>query len=125
MFSLFAGVWVDRHKRRSVMIISNPVRAVLLATIPIATFTGHLTILLLLGIAFLVGTLRVFFNIAYQSFLPGLVEREKLVEANSRLEASRAVSSVAGPSVAGGIIQIITAPFAIAFDATSFVFSTF
>ena len=125
LFSLIAGVWVDRHKRRSVMIISNVARAFLLASIPLAAVTGHLTILLLLGIAFLVGTLRVFFDIAYQSFLPSLVEREDLVEANSRLEASRAVSSVAGPSVAGGIIQVITAPFAIAFDATSFVFSTF
>jgi MFS family permease len=124
LFSLIAGVWVDRHRRRPVMIISNILRAVLLAMIPIAAATGHLSIFLLLGVAFLGGTLRVFFDIAYQSFLPGLVQREQLVDANSRLEASRAVSSVAGPSVAGGVIQIITAPFAIAFDAVSFIFST-
>jgi MFS family permease len=125
LFSLIAGVWVDRHRRRSVMIISNIGRALLLAAIPLAAATGHLSLILLIGVAFLAGTLRVFFDIAYQSLLPGIVEREKLVDANSRLEASRAVSSVAGPSLAGGVIQILTAPFAIAFDAVSFVFSTF
>ena len=124
LFSLLIGVYVDRHRRRSVMILSNVLRAILLATIPLAAATGHLTIILLLGIAFLVGTLRVFFDIAYQSFLPGLVEREQLVDANSRLESSRAVSSVAGPGLAGGVIQVITAPFAIAFDAVSFILST-
>lgn len=106
------------------MIASNIGRAILLATIPLAAATGHLSIILLLGVAFLVGTLRVFFDIAYQSILPGIVEREQLVDANSRLEASRAVSSAAGPSVAGGVIQVLTAPFAIAFDAVSFIFST-
>jgi MFS family permease len=124
LFSLIAGVWIDRHRRRSFLITSNIGRAILLATIPLAAATGHLSIILLLGVAFLVGTLRVFFDIAYQSFLPGIVEREQLVDANSRLEASRAVSSAAGPSVAGGVIQVLTAPFAIAFDAVSFIFST-
>ena len=124
VFSLVAGVWVDRHKRRSVLILSNVGRALLLASIPVAAATHLLTIPLIIGIAFLVGTLRVFFDIAYQSYLPALVEREELVDANSRLEASRAVSSVAGPSIAGIVIQIITAPFAVAVDATSFIFST-
>ena len=125
LFSLIAGVWVDRHRRKSVMIISNIARALLLGAIPLAAVTGHLSIILLIGVAFLIGTLRVFFDIAYQSLLPGIVEREQLVDANSRLEASRAVSSVAGPSLAGGLIQVLTAPFAIAFDAVSFIFSTF
>jgi len=124
LFSLIAGVWIDRHRRRSVLIASNIGRAILLATIPLAAATGHLSIILLLSVAFLIGTLRVFFDIAYQSFLPGIVEREQLVDANSRLEASRAVSSAAGPSLAGGVIQVLTAPFAIAFDAVSFIFST-
>ena len=106
------------------MIASNIGRALLLAMIPIAAAANFLSIPLLLTVAFLVGSLRVFFEIAYQSYLPGLVEREQLVDANSRLEASRAVSSVAGPSAAGVVIQIISAPFAIAFDAVSFVFST-
>lgn len=124
VFSLVAGVWVDRHKRRSVLILSNVGRALLLATIPVAAVTRLLTIPLLIVIAFIVGTFRVFFDIAYQSYLPALVEREQLVNANSRLEASRAVSSVAGPSLAGVVIQIITAPFAVAIDAFSFIFST-
>jgi MFS family permease len=124
IFSLIAGVWVDRHRRRSIMIASNVGRAILLAMVPFAYATRLLSIPLLLTVAFLVGTLRVFFEIAYQSYLPGLVEREELVDANSRLEASRAVSSVAGPGTAGVVIQIISAPFAIAFDAISFVLST-
>lgn len=124
VFSLVAGVWVDRHKRRSVLILSNIGRALLLATIPVAAAAHLMTIPLLIVVAFLVGTFRVFFDIAYQSFLPALVEREQLVDANSRLEASRAVSSVAGPSIAGVVIQIITAPFAVAVDALSFIFST-
>jgi MFS family permease len=124
IFSLIAGVWVDRHRRRSIMIASNIGRALLLAMIPIAAVANFLSIPLLLTVAFLVGSLRVFFEIAYQSYLPGLVERQQLVDANSRLEASRAVSSVAGPSAAGVVIQIISAPFAVAFDAVSFVFST-
>ena len=123
-FSLLVGVWVDRHRRRSVLIISNVGRAILLATIPVAAIRHLLTISFLIATAFLLGTLRVFFDIAYQSYLPALVDRDQLVDANSRLEASRAVSSVAGPSVAGFVIQIITAPLAIAVDAISFVFST-
>jgi MFS family permease len=124
IFSLLAGVWVDQHRRRSIMILSNIGRGLLLAIIPIAAATGTLTIPLLLGVAFLVGSLRVFFDIAYQSLLPELVQRAELVDANSRLEASRSVSSVAGPGIAGLVIQSITAPFAIAFDAVSFIFST-
>ena len=123
IFSLFAGVWVDRHKRKSVLIISSLARALLLATIPVAAATGYLTIFLLLAVVFAVGSLKVFFDIAYQSILPGLVERERLVDANSRLQASDAVSSVAGPASAGAFIQILTAPFAIAFDSISFIFS--
>jgi MFS family permease len=124
LFSLIAGVWVDRHKRRSVMIAANIGRALLLAMIPIAAITGTLSLALLLGVAFLVGSLRVFFDIAYQSFLPSIVQREELVDANSRLEASRAVSSVAGPGAAGLVIQLVTAPFALAADITSFISST-
>lgn len=106
------------------MITSNIGRAALLGLIPVAAALNILNIGILLVVAFLVGVLRVFFEIAYQSFLPGIVEREKLVDANSRLEASRSVSSVAGPGVAGVLIQIISAPFAIAVDMASFILST-
>lgn len=123
IFSLFAGVWVDRHKRKSVLIISSVARAAVLAAIPVAAAIVKLTILLLLAVAFAVGSLKVFFDIAYQSILPGLVEREQLVAANSRLQASDAVSSVTGPASAGAVIQALTAPFAILFDSISFIFS--
>ena len=124
LLSLYAGVWVDRHKRRRIMILSNIGRALLLAIVPLTVLGGILSITALLGIAFLVGSLRVFFDIAYQSYLPSIVEKEQLVDANSRLEASRAVSSVAGPGLAGFVIQLVTAPFALACDITSFLSST-
>jgi MFS family permease len=124
IFSLFAGVWVDRHKRRQVMILSNIGRAALLALVPLAVLSHILSLYLLFAVAFFVGTLRVFFEIAYQSFLPSIVKRDELVEANSRLEASRAVSSVAGPGAAGLLIQLLSAPFAVGMDIASFISST-
>lgn len=106
------------------MILSNIGRAGLLAIVPLAVLSHILSLYLLFGVAFFVGTLRVFFEIAYQSFLPSIVQREELVEANSRLEASRAVSSVAGPGAAGLLIQLLSAPFAVGMDIVSFISST-
>ena len=123
-FSLFAGVWADRHRRRRVMIASNIARALLLAIIPLSFVTGALSLYLLLAVAVSLGVFRVLFDIAYQAFLTSLVDKEDLVEANGRMEASRAVASVAGPGVAGLVIQIVTAPLAILLDITSFFSST-
>jgi len=72
-------------------------------------------------VAFLAATFEVFFDVAYQSYLPNIVERDELVEGNSKLELSRAASQVAGPTVAGFLIQAIQAPFAILFDAASYL----
>jgi MFS family permease len=121
LFTLPAGVWVDRMRRRPILIRSDIARAVLLASIPIAYAGGFLTLIQVYVVAFLAGTLEVFFDVAYQSYLPSIVERDELVEGNSKLELSRAGSSVAGPTVAGFLIQLISAPFAIAFDALSYL----
>jgi MFS family permease len=121
LFTLPAGVWVDRMRRRPILIGADIARAALLATIPLAFVGGFLTLIQVYIVAFIAGTLEVFFDVAYQSYLPSIVERDELVEGNSKLELSRAGSQVAGPTVAGFLIQAIGAPFAIAFDALSYL----
>ncbi len=128
LFGLVIGVWVDRHRRRRIMMTANIGRGFLLGLIPIAAFTGMLSRLgmpLLYTVSFLVGVLTVLFDVSYQAILPSLVLREQLVEGNSKLEASRSTAQVVGPSVAGIVIQIVTAPLAIAFDALSYFGSAF
>jgi MFS family permease len=121
LFTLPAGVWIDRMRRRPILIGADIARAVLLTTIPIGFLAGWLTIWQVYVVSFLAGTLEVFFDVAYQSYLPSIVHRDELVEGNSKLELSRAGSSVAGPTVAGFLIQIVTAPIAMFFDALSYV----
>jgi predicted MFS family arabinose efflux permease len=123
LFGLVAGAWVDRLRRRPMLIITDIGRAVLLASVPIAAFTGHLSLWHLDVVAFAVGTMNVFFAVAYGSFLPSLVARERLAEGNARLALSEAVSRTLGPGLAGVLIQAFTAPIAIAVDAVSFVVS--
>lgn len=123
LFSLFAGVWVDRSARRPILIATDVGRAALLATVPVAAVLDILTIQQLYLVAFLVGTLSVFFDVAYQSFLPSLVSREQLVEGNSKLQISQSGALIAGPGAAGGLVQIATAPVAIAIDAVTFLLS--
>ena len=120
-FTLPAGVWVDRMRRRPILIGADVARAALLGSIPLAFVGDWLTLVQVYVVAFLAGTLEVFFDVAYQSYLPSIVERDELVEGNSKLELSRAGSSVIGPTVAGFLIEAIRAPFAIAFDALSYL----
>ena len=101
LFGLLAGAWVDRLRRRPVMIAADVARAVLLATIPVAAAFGALRIELLVAVAFLVETFTVFFDIAYLTYIPSLVSREDLVEANSRLEATASGAQVIGPALGG------------------------
>jgi MFS family permease len=120
LFSLPAGAWVDRLRRRPILIAGDIGRALALASIPIAHVAGALTIWQLYVVGFVVGLLTVFFDVAYQSYLPSLVEREQLVDGNGKLEVSRTVAQTAGPAVGGGIIGLLTAPLAILLDAVSF-----
>ncbi|HJP71118.1 MAG TPA: MFS transporter [Candidatus Limnocylindria bacterium] len=121
LFTLPAGVWVDRMRRRPILIGADIARALLLATLPLGFLMGWLTIWQVFVVSFLAGTLEVFFDVAYQSYLPSVVERDELVEGNSKLELSRAGSSVLGPTIGGFLIQVVTAPFAIIFDALSYL----
>jgi MFS family permease len=123
LLSLFAGVWVDRMYRRPVLIVADVGRALLLGSIPAAAFLGVLRIEQLYVVGLLTGVLTVFFDVAYQSYLPVLVSREHLVEGNSKLEVSRSVAQIAGPGIAGALVQLITAPVAVLVDALSFVAS--
>ena len=124
LFSLPAGVWVDRRPvRRRVMIAADWLRAAALLSIPLTWWLDALTIWQLLGVAFVVGGLTVFFDLANAAYFVGLVRREQYVEANSRLSQSRSVAYIAGPSTAGVLVQALTAPAAVVVDAVSFVFS--
>ena len=123
LVGMFAGVWVDRLRRRPLMIAADLGRGLLLALIPLAALLGHLQIWHLYSIGFLVGIGNVFFEVAYYAYLPALVGREELVEGNSKLTASVSASEVAGPGLGGVLTQAITAPLAILFDALSFFVS--
>jgi MFS family permease len=123
LFGLLAGVWVDRFRRRPIMIAADLARAAILASIPIAALTHRLSMAQLYVVIALAGFCTVFFDVAYQSYLPSLVERENLLEGNSKLAMSASVAEIAGPSLTGILVQLITAPIAILFDAISFLVS--
>ena len=123
LVTLPAGVLVDRLPRRPILVAGDVGRAALLATIPLAYAFDVLTIWHLYAVGFAVGVCTVFFDVAYQSYLPSLVARDQLVEGNSKLEISRSGAQIGGPGVAGVVIEILTAPVAILADAISFLVS--
>ena len=123
LFTLPAGVWVDRLRRKPILVLGNVGRAVALLSVPIVYWVGGLTIWQLYVVGFAVGTCTVFFDVAYQSYIPALVGREDVVEANSKLEISRAAANIAGPGMAGGLIALLTAPVAVLVDAVSYAIS--
>jgi predicted MFS family arabinose efflux permease len=124
LFSLPLGVWIDRRAhRRENMIVADILRALALATIPVAWWLGALTIWQLLGVAFAVGAMTVFFDLSSASFFVALVHRSQYVDANSKLSTSHSLSYIAGPSTAGFLVQVFTAPVALLADALSFVAS--
>ena len=125
LISLPAGVWVDRLRRKPIMIVGDLGRAVALLSIPIAAYYGVLTIWQLYLVGFINGCLTVFFDVSYQAYLPSLVERDDILEGNSKLEISRSAAQITGPGIAGFLIGLISAPAAIFIDSASFVGSAF
>ena len=123
LFSLPAGVWVDRLRRRPILVIADLGRAVLLASIPIAYAFDVLTLGQLFVVGFFFGILTVFFDVAYQSYLPSLVARDQLVEGNSKLEISRSAAQLASPGLSGVLVEAIRAPGTVLVDAISFFLS--
>jgi MFS family permease len=123
LFSLVVGAWVDRWPRRPILVAADVARALLLGTIPLAALLGGLRMAHLYAVAFAVGSLSLLFDIAATSFLPAVLLRQRLVEGNSALQLGEAVTRVAGPSAAGVLVQLVTAPVAIAADALSYLAS--
>jgi MFS family permease len=121
-FALPAGVWLERvTRRRQVMILADVGRAGLLASVPLAYAFDSLTFTQLYVVAFGTGTLAVLFDISYSTLYVAVVERERYIEANSLLHGSRSFSYIAGPSVGGVLVQVLSAPAALLADALSFV----
>ncbi|HYN88631.1 MAG TPA: MFS transporter, partial [Ardenticatenaceae bacterium] len=117
------GVWVDRARRRPILIAADLGRALLLLTLPLAAFGGVLRIEQLYVVVALVATLGVFFDTAYHAILPSLLSRERLAEGNSRLAMSESLAESVGPGAAGALVQVISAPLTILLDALSFAVS--
>ncbi len=122
---LFAGVWVDRLRRRPIMIAADLARAAAIGSVPLAALFGVLHMPQLYAVAFASGVLTTFFDIAYQSYLPTLVRNEELVEGNSKLAASASVAEAGAFGSAGWLAQLLTAPGAMAIDAATFLVSAF
>jgi MFS family permease len=123
LLTLFAGVWVDRRRRRPMLIVADLGRAGLVGLIPLLALLGWLRMDALYGIALLLGVLTVLFDLAYQSYLPALVQRTHLIEGNSKLQVSASVAEIGGPGLAGLLVQVITAQGAVLVDAGSFLVS--
>jgi MFS family permease len=123
LIGLPAGVWVDRLRRRPILIAADLGRAAGLLSIPLAAALGVLTIWQLYLVVFVNGCLTVFFDVAYQSYLPSIVEPGQLVDGNAKLELTRGASQRLGPGLAGLLIGVLGAPFAIVIDAISDVAS--
>src|SRR3954462_14141213 len=123
LFGLFAGAWADRLRRRPILIWTDLGRAAVLLTIPIAAMRHSLTMTHLYVVAAAAGLLTVLFDVSYQAYVPTLVERENIVQANAKLALSESVAEVSGPGIAGFLVTALTAPVAILFDALSFLVS--
>jgi MFS family permease len=123
LLGLFAGAWVDRLRRKPLMILADLGRAAVLGSVPAAYAFGALEMAQLYGVALCVSVLNVLFDVSYVSYLPSIVGRDHLIEGNSKLEATNSIAEVAGFGLAGIMVQIFTAPWAILVDALTFLVS--
>lgn len=123
LFTLPAGVWIDRLRRRPLMVAADIGRAAALVSIPVVYALGELGLAQLFLVGFVTGTLTVLFDISYLSYLPSVVERSRLAAGYAGMEATRSAASAAGPGIGGGLVGLVGAPFAILADAASYVVS--
>lgn len=123
LFGLFIGVWIDRHRRRPIMIAADLGQFCLLLCVPAFALAGALSIEFLYVVAAATGVLALVYEVAYRSLLPTLIPREHLVDGNSRLATTSSLAEIGGPAIAGLLIQWISAPLAIFFGALTFLFS--
>ncbi|MFD8543059.1 MFS transporter [Streptomyces sp. NPDC059649] len=123
LVGLPAGAWVDRMRKLPLLIRADAVRAVAMASIPLAAVAGVLTMAQLYVVALVTGVATVFFDVAHQSFVPHLLPKEQLVAGNGALETVRSSAQVAGPGLGGGLVQLLGAPLAIVADACGYALS--
>ncbi|MFG2526883.1 MFS transporter [Streptomyces sp. NPDC048516] len=123
LVGLPAGAWVDRMRKLPLMIRADVVRALAMASIPLAAVTGVLTMAQLYVVALVTGVATVFFDVAHQSFLPELLPKDQLVSGNGALETIRSSAQVAGPGIGGGLVQLLGAALAIVTDAAGYTLS--
>ncbi|GGM33361.1 MFS transporter [Dactylosporangium sucinum] len=123
LVGLPAGALVDRLRRRGAMVVADLLRALLLVSVPIAWWLDALSMPQLYLVGLLAGVCTVFFDVSYQSYLPFLVGKERLVEGNSRLELVRSTAQIGGPTVAGLLVKAVGAPVAMLLDAVSYLVS--
>lgn len=117
VLGLFVGVWIDRMKRKPVMIVADLIQVATLVSVPAAFILGVLGIYQLYLVALIMGTTTLFFDVAYQSYLPSLVEKEDVVEGNQKLQISASASGVIGPSLASVMMQFFGAALSVGADA--------
>jgi MFS family permease len=118
-----AGAWVDRVRRRPLLIATDAIRSLLLLSIPIAYATGALRMEQLYVVTFVEGCLGALFNAAYPAYVPSLIGVDRVVDGNSKLATSSSLAEIGGPGLAGALVQLVSAPFAILVDAVSFAVS--
>lgn len=123
LLTLPAGVWVDRLRRKPLLVAADVARAFAVASVPLAWMLDALTMWQLYAVGFTVGAMTVVFDVAYVPYVASLVERDQLADANAKLEISRSAAQTAGPGLAGGLVQLASAPVALAVDALSYLAS--
>ncbi|WP_272950535.1 MFS transporter [Ornithinimicrobium pratense] len=124
LISLPAGAWVDRWRKKRVIVAGDLLRAALLLTIPAAWLLGALTMTQLFLVVFAVGCITVFFDVAHQSYLPQLVEPEQIGDGNGKLQASQQTAMVAGPAAAGALVRLVGSPLTVAVTAACMALSS-
>ncbi|MEV7367321.1 MFS transporter [Streptomyces sp. NPDC091299] len=123
LLSLFVGAWVDRWRTRTLMVLADAGRALALGAAAVTGLLAGLGLPALLVLAFAVGALSVFFDVAYQASLVRLVERDQLVRGNSALEGSRSAAQIGGPALGGVLVSVLSAPIAVASSGVFFALS--
>jgi MFS family permease len=123
LFGLVAGAWVDRLRRRPLLIWADALRALLLLSIPVAYVLNELGMVQLYVVMFFTASLAAVFDAAYPAYIPSLIGVDRVVEGNSKLATSDSIAEIGGPSFAGTLVQLASAPFAILIDAVSFAVS--
>jgi MFS family permease len=123
LIGLPAGAWLDRWRKRPVLVSADVARAVLLASIPVAAVFGVLSIPQLVVVSLLSGFARVFFDVGYQSYVPAVIGKDRVLAGNSAMETIRASGQVVGPGIGGALVTLIGAATVVGIQAVTFAVS--